>query len=495
MMSADSTRPQSLWVRLVFFFVLIAAATLLFFLLIFNYSFERHLQDYFREREETLNHQIATALEEYYAASGDWTGIRMPLFHIAMSTGTRLLLADEQGTLIFDSGQGRRRHMMMTPVESVDLSQIEAYRYQLEYENRQIGELIIAHPAIGISSAWRHQDLVFRRAIGRSLLWTGLIAFGVALILGILFSRRLSRPLEEVAGAAIQISRGDYSRQLPAYGNREFDDLAKSFNQMAGNLQELEKLRMRSVADLSHELRTPLTTLRSYVEAVREGVLPADEKNMGILLEEILHLNRVIADLDELAWAEGSGRSRQNREEIDLNRLLADKAASFKPLLQGKKIDLSIKLPAESLTVFQDPANLGKIIGNLLENAYRYTEPGGAVRIALQKNPVIDAEAILPLGQENIAGKEAQKRLEKMVMITVSDNGIGIKAEHLPYIFERFFRADYSRERASNRTGSGIGLALVKELTRAAGGMIMVSSEEGKGTTFYLYLPAKGSVK
>ncbi len=488
MKKIEQKLPLPLWVRLVFFFLLISAVILLLFQLIFNYTLERHLQAYTREREETLNEQIVGSLLQYYTATGSWSGIHMPLFHAALSTNTRLLLYDTEGQLIADTIQHRHRGMMMTPAGQPDLSGAETYQYAMGVEDKQIGELVIAHPLAEEGSAWREQDLIFQQTITRSLLWTGLIAISAALLLGVLFSRRLSRPLEEVSRAAVRITRGDYSRVLPTYHSRELNDLSQCFNQMAFHLQELEKLRKRSVADISHELRTPLTTLRSYVEAIKDGVLPADQKSMGILTEEIMHLNRVTVDIDELARAESTRLDQVNCESINLNQFLMDKIASFQPLFHKKGLNLNIFLPERPVTVFQEPTALGKIIGNLLDNAYRYTEPGGAVEVALQEKPVVNQESVSPLGQESLADEGAQQKLEGMFLIKVSDTGSGIKKEHLPYIFERFFRADPSREKDQSQPGSGIGLALVKELIRAAGGFILVSSQPGKGTTFYLYL-------
>jgi two-component system, OmpR family, sensor histidine kinase BaeS len=489
MTNTDLLNKKPLWTRLALYFLVVAAVTLLIFQLVFNYSLEKHLQTYIREREEALNRQIVSAVLDYYEENGSWTGIQMPLFHIALSTNTRLVLADETGRFLFDSGQGRRRQMMMTGVEEIDLDEAEAYHYQLNSGQAEVGKLIIAHKAVEKGTIWQEQDLVFKQTITRSLLMTGVVAVSIALILGILFSRRLSKPLEEVADAALVIASGNYSRKLPSYENRELAELSASFNKMATQLAELEMLRKRSVADLAHELRTPLTTLRSYVEAVRDGVLPANEQHLNILMEEIMHLNRVAADLDELTRAERSENGGRERESIELNRFLSDKAASFKLLFQDKAIELSLELPDEKLFVFQDPAVLGKIIGNLLDNAYRYTASGRAVKIKLQSEPVFDPQAVAPFGQATtLSGPGDLPDLSKLLMISISDSGIGINPDQLPYIFERFFRVDPSRERGTEG-GSGIGLALVRELVRSAGGLIQVASTPGKGTTFYLYLP------
>ncbi len=488
MTKIEQLKTLPLWVRLVIYFLLLSIIILLLFQIIFNYSLQRHLQTYIRGREEVLNHQIVSSLSEYYQATGSWAGVQMPLLHAALSTNTRLLLYNASGQLIGDTGQ-RRRHMMMVREQAPDLDNVRAYQFKIELDTNVVGELIIAHPITEASSVWLQQDLIFRRALTRSLFWTGLAAISAALFLGIVFSRRLSRPLEEITTATASITRGDYRHQLPSYQSKELDGLAQYINQLAAHLHELERLRKRSVADIAHELRTPLSTLRSYVEAVQDGVMPADDATLNILKEEITHLTNVATDLDELTRAENARDNHLNRETINMNQFLNDKVNSLKPRFHDKGVKLALSVPEKIIYSKQDSTVLRKIMGNLLDNAFRYTEPGGTVEVYLQDNPVeIDPFAVAPLGQDVTARDLSEKIIDDKFLIKVSDTGIGIKEEYLPYIFERFFRTDSSREREQSKAGSGIGLALVKELTRAAGGFILVNSRPVEGTVFYLYL-------
>ncbi len=489
MKKLEQLRIMPLWMRLVMYFLLLSLIILLLFQGVFHYSLDRHMEEYIREREEAINKQIVNSLREFYAINGSWDGIHMPLLHAALSTNTRLLLYDDTGRLIGDTGQQGRRHMMMVREQQPELSDVSTYRYVMGYNDTLIGELVIAHPMTAETSALLEQDQYFRRAITGSLVWTGLIAISAALALGIIFSRRLSKPLEDIARGASRITRGDYNLELPRYEGKEIDDLAGSFNRLAAHLHELEKLRKRSVADIAHELRTPLTTLRGYIEAIDDGVMPADPKTMEILLQEIMHLNRIASDLDELARAEGANRDQMKREPIKLGQFLHNKVSSFEPLYSKKNLALQLNITEQEIITEQDPAALGKIISNLLDNAYRYSDPGGSVAVNLYENPTVETNAVAPLGQKTPAPGELQAQLREMVLIEVADSGIGINEDNLPYIFERFYRADPSREKEQSQAGSGIGLALVKELVRASGGVILVSSKPGKGTTFYLYFP------
>jgi len=488
MMNAKRFRIQSFWVQLVVSFLVLTLISLLLFQLIFSYSLQEHMQAYTRGREDTLNSQIVTSLAEYYAISGTWSGIGMPLFHAALSTNTRLMLYDEGGQLVGDTGTGRR-HMMMVqePPPTPDAARI--FNFPIEVEGRTVAELVIAHPLTEETSVWLQQDLIFRRALTRSLIWTGLAAAGFAFLMGIFFSRRFSRPIEDFVQAADNITRGNYELQFPSHQSYELDHLAGSIKLLASHLSELEKLRKRSVADIAHELRTPLSSLRSYVEAIQDEVMPADRKTLAVLLNEITHLTNVANSLDELTRAENLQPDRSVYEAIDIKQLLKDKVATFKPRFKSKGIMLNLHLPKENILSKQEPTALRKIISNLIDNAYRYTNPGGMVEIVLENKAIPVPSAVAPLGQDIDFASMGIQHLENMFTIKVSDTGSGISADYLPYIFERFFRADPARGRDDERTGSGIGLSLVKELVRAAGGFILVSSRVGEGTTFYLYLP------
>lgn len=482
-----------IWLKQLFFFLLLAAAVLLPLQVLFNLSLERQFQNYIIEREVALNRRIIGSILDYYSYNGSWAGIQMTLRHLSMGTDTYLLLSSPEGQPLVDSAamRGHRGAMIGRPDLPPDGPQGGGYRVLLDLDETAIGQLYIEHLDQAKSGVWQEQDLVFRRALSSSLLWAGLLAAGAALILSIAFSRRLSQPLEEMSRAVKKVARSDYSPKLPAYDSRELNDLSANFNRMAEHLDELETLRRRSTADLSHELRTPLSTLRSHIEAIKDGVMEPDFETLNVISEEILHLGRVVNDLDELAQAEGRHNEQTHFEPVDLNRFLTDKAASFRPLCAQKRQHLGLDLPEQSVSVEQDPAALGKILGNLLANAYRYTAFGGVINVVLRQNAELDPDASPPIGAD-YGVESLQAKLHQFVQISVSDNGPGIDPGQLPYIFERFFRVDPSRERTPEHSGTGIGLALVKELARATGGAVLVSSSPGRGTTFHLYLRKYG---
>ncbi len=481
-----------LWFRLVLYFLFLSLATLALTQLVYNYYLDNHISRYVQEQEEAVNRQIMNSFVSYYDSNMTWSGIHMAASHISMSTNTNLALYSPAGDLIFDSSAFRGGQHMMGPRRFLQEQPPEEeyhYAFVLEADGEAVGELFVTHLERE-TGVMKEQDLLFRQALGGSLRWTTLLAALFALILSIFISRLLSQPLVTMTKVVKEVEKGALDRRLPPYHIGELQELSQSFNSLTEHLQKLEALRKRSAADLSHELRTPLTTLRSYLEAFDDGVLVPDKETLKTLHEEVMYLSQVVTDLEELFQAESQDKAlHQHRageyEVININDFLREKVAFFQPQFQGKNLQLALLLPDQGINICIKPLALGKIMGNLLSNAFKYTPAGGKVTVSLDPCPEGKKKGVNPLGENPLRVSTAPA--EEEILIIIEDSGIGIKEEDLPFIFERFFRADPSRGRSSG--GSGIGLALVKELVHSCGGEIRVKSKEGEGTTFYLYLP------
>jgi two-component system sensor histidine kinase BaeS len=281
-------------------------------------------------------------------------------------------------------------------------------------------------------------------------------AVGVATLLG----RRLARPLGEIGRAARRVAAGDYQARVPREGPEEIASLADSFNQMASSLEEGERLRREFITNAAHELRTPLTNLKGYLEGLRDGVIPADEATFVSLSEEVERLVRLAASLDALAA--GDTRDMAGRiTDVDLVAAIRSAADLASPGLERSGIALELQLP-DVLAAQADPDALAQVLGNLLQNATRYTPRGGRVTVRAERRP-------------------------QTVLVSVINSGSGIPAEDLPHVFERFYRVDKSRDQA--RGGAGIGLAIVKQRVEAAGGSVGADSAGGR-TRFWFSLPA-----
>ena len=274
--------------------------------------------------------------------------------------------------------------------------------------------------------------------------------------------RDMGTPLANVMAAADALAGGDLSVRAPEQGPGEFRRLARSFNRMAEELERAEQRRRNLTADVAHELRTPLHILQGNLEGILDGVYEASPEQINAMLEETHLLTRLIDDLQTLSQAEAGQLSLQ-MEQVDIGELLMDVNTSFYGLAEAESVRLRVELPETPLFASADAGRLDQVLSNLVANALRHTPPGG--RITLATEP-------LPPG----------------VRISVSDTGEGIAAEDLPYVFDRFWRGDRARTRATS-AGSGLGLAIARQLVRAHGGEITVESERGVETTFVLTLP------
>jgi signal transduction histidine kinase len=290
---------------------------------------------------------------------------------------------------------------------------------------------------------------------------TGLIALMVTFML----SRRVLRPVTALTDAARRMESGDLAVRVDAQsGGDEIGDLAHAFNAMASRLGENERLRRQMVSDVAHELRSPVTNLRCTLEAMQDGLQPMNRIAVDALHEEALFLQGLISELQDLALAE-AGRLDLHTEVADIEPIVRRAAAPF-VATRGAEIEIQIApaLPA----VHVDPARIEQVFRNLFSNARRHTPCDGRIVVT------------------------AEQGGESMVRISVRDTGQGIAPEHLPHVFDRFYRADSSRTRSTG--GSGLGLAIVRQLVKGHGGRIEVmSGGEGQGTTFVVWLPQWGS--
>jgi len=287
------------------------------------------------------------------------------------------------------------------------------------------------------------------------------VAAGVvaAAALALLLGQRLARPLVAIGRAARRIAAGDYTARVPRGGPEEIASLADSFNQMAAALEEQERLRSQFIANAAHELRTPLTNLQGYLEGLRDGVIAADPATFDSLWEEAERLRRLAASLDTLAEGDAA-TAPPRRIELDLAALIRTALELAAPGFERSRIGLATFLPP-TLMVLGDPDDLAQVLGNLLQNAGRYTPAGGQVTVRAE-----------------------QRRSD--VLVTIANTGEGIPPADLAHVFERFYRVDKSRDRAHG--GAGIGLAIVRQMIEASGGRVGAESSDGL-TRFWFSLP------
>jgi len=404
-------------------------------------------------------YQLQQPFAEYYERAGSWRGVES--FFAEMGPGMmqspamlvyhyNLILADEGGTVLLapDPRLLGRRLSQEALVAGVPIN----------VAGQRVGTLLSA----SLENAFNPLEQTFLGSISRSILIASLMAALGALIVGALLFRQLTQPLRRLARATEQIAsenRGPGPR-LPVHSKDELGQLSAAFNRMAERLEKSEKLRRQMIADIAHELRTPLTVIQGDLQALREGVFTPTPETLASIHDESLILTRLVNDLRELSLAE-AGELSLKKQLTNLSELIRRIAVNFQPQLNEKRIKLILEVPEKLPRLEIDPDRIGQVFLNLLSNAERHTPAGGQITVTVQ---------------------QTQTELQ----ISVADTGPGIAPEDLPYIFERFYRADKSRSRQSG--GSGLGLAIAKQLVEAHGGKIWAQSPPGQGTTFIFAL-------
>jgi len=303
----------------------------------------------------------------------------------------------------------------------------------------------------------------FRASFNEALMYAASAAMLAALALSFLFSRSVVAPVLAMSRATQRISDGRYEERVQSFGQDELAQLAVRFNQMAEKLDQIEAMRRRLIGDVSHELRTPLTAIKGSMEGLMDGVLPANDETYQQIHAEADRLNRLVDDLQELSRVEARAYQLDFRS-LDVSSLVQTVTKRLTSKAQAKRILLNFERTPDLPPVRADEDRAIQILTNLTGNALQYTPEGGQVTIST-------------------------KQVKNEIQVSIRDTGIGIPPEHIPHLFDRFYRVDKSRSRQSGG-GSGIGLTIARALVEVHGGRIWVESQgEGKGSTFNFTLP------
>ena len=481
---------RSLWLKLMGAFLLVVSIGGGIDTYLVSRSTRTQFSQYVNQNGRVFAQQIAPSLAQYYARQGTWQGVENLLNNpwggmmvndgmgmmgdenwgmwqewdsmggdMGMGStsspwnmmGLRLLLADAQGTIVADS----LAQDVGKTLSSDDLAAGEP----VLVGNQHVGTLLPLYAGTNVSNAAGD----FVSSVNHSTWLAGGIAALVALLLGSLLFFQIVSPVQRLTSAAQKIAAGDLSQRIPTQSRDEIGALATSFNQMADSLAQHEELRRNLIADVAHELRTPLTVIQGNLEAMLDGVLPTSAQEIATLRDETALLSRLVSDLRLLSLAE-AGQLKLERVKTDPAELVARAVEPFRLQAQSSQVELIIAIAPNLPSVHVDADRIAQVIRNLLSNALRHTPARGRVTVT--------------------CGKDKSQHL----LITVSDTGEGIPPDDLPYIFDRFYRTDKSRSRASG--GSGIGLAIAKQLVEAHGGKVWVESLPGQGAKFGLVLPS-----
>ena len=324
----------------------------------------------------------------------------------------------------------------------------------------------LARANVGATSAQIvHTEEAYQSANAISLSLALFTALVVAMAVNVYIARRMGRSVASIADAASEVAGGHYGVRVPSPAlGAEFDALALGFNQMAGRLGSVERTRRRLLADLGHEMRTPVATLEAYLEALEDGVATLDASTAALLRAQTRRLSRLSDDISTVSRAE-EGQVGLDMRPVQPRSVVTAAADAAAEAYQTKGVHLVTEIATGLPELPLDPERMGQVLGNLLDNALRHTPTGGTVTISA-----------------------ATSRRSGGVALSVADTGEGIPAEHLPHVFERFYRVDTARDRAHG--GSGIGLAIAKAFVEAHGGQLTATSPgTGHGSTFRIILP------
>jgi signal transduction histidine kinase len=470
---------SSLQFRLIFGFAVVLALAMGSVSAYARYAAEREIERFEEEliavRGERLERMINPFMTTSTLSTEHREELRKVLEQAGSLYGLRIGVTDQDGAIVVETHQAPDYAFFGAGFQrgdgSLDFQRDQFRKFKgsrpdsgiisITQGGSEIGTL--AFTAAGPDSFVRQepQAAAIVNNINSFLLWAGLAAGGAAIAFSVLLSRRTLSPLRSLQSAAERLGTGDLSQRVTVRRNDEIGDLAQTFNAMAEGLERAEEQRRSLMADVAHELRTPLANIQGYVEAMRAGLVAADEATIDTLHQQVLHLAHLIEDLRLLALAE-AGALRLAFEPGSLSDVARSPVEAVRPRAEAKGIALRIEAPPDLPRLPLDGARMGQVVGNLLENAIQHTPGGGSVDVTVEH-----------------AGPA--------VRLTVADTGAGIAPEELEQVFEHFHRVDPSRTRATG--GAGLGLTIAKQLVEAHGGTIRAESRLGEGSRFIVELP------
>lgn len=414
-----------------------------------NYALSRQFQNYLNQSQLNRERQIVQFLAEMYQDNGGWDNVATRLnMRRRIFFGTLRYIADSKGRVVLVVRFNRTPPRVDNALHS----------YPIIVENHQVGTAYFGQTRF--QNLLSRQDRLFREAINYSIFWSILITGIISILVAYIFAKRLAKPITEMNQLARNMTNGNLETRVNNLPQDELGELGRSINQLAEKLQQVQELRKKMTADVAHDLRTPLATVQSHLEGMIDSVIPASPENLESLLEEINRLTALVNDLQAIALTD-SAILKFKQETVNLESFLNDMVKKMEPLFTKKGVRLKLE-SSTPVQISSDHDALAKILDNLLSNALKFTPPGKKVLLQLESH-------------------------DNQVTIRVKDEGIGIAEDDLPFIFERFYRTDQSRNRDSG--GFGLGLTIVKELVVALNGTISVTSKLGEGSIFTITFP------
>lgn len=452
---------RSLATKLTLAFLIVGLTGALLVALVVRISTQRSFDRFLLDQNQQA---LLTNLTSYYSEYHTWDGVGNTLFLLPDGAlpdrgGSRpdsrrgfFTLTESDGRVIVGAPEQRGRTLSARELRN---------GMPIEVDGETVGWLLFS-PGVDRWAPGTPEGN-FLANLNRAILLSALLATGMALALGGFLAYTLTRSLRELTAATQELARGQLGSQVKVRTQDEMGDLAESFNRMSSELARANQLRQQMTADIAHDLRTPLSVILGYTEALNDKKLSPSPEMFQVMHIEAQHLNHLIEDLKMIALAD-AGELPLNRQLVNPHDLITRTAEVYREQAHQKDIQI-IAASADNLPAIRvDVERLAQVLGNLMSNALRYTPAGGKITLSAFAH-------------------------DRKVTLQIQDTGTGIDPKHLPFIFERTFRADAARQAETGE--SGLGLAIAKSLVEAHQGSIAVESRPGEGTVFTIILPAE----
>ncbi len=460
--------------RMTLAFALTAVMTAVVLSAVLAYVWGQQFQTYTRANMQRMVEQAAARLSQQYDDGKGWT--EEMLNYVETSSGSMkevgIRVVDGEGNVLYDdsyAGPDQRIHSIGQPQvylfpedeDAVVSADIYAGKNEGGEDAKRVGT--ITYWSVSSEGLLTQSDSSFRSSSYGAIVTAASLAVIFACIIGVFVANSLAKPIKRITSTAAQIRNGDLTARTDITGADEIGRLGETIDDMATSLERDIKLEHRLTSDVAHELRTPLMAMQATVEAIQDGVLPANQETLATVSIEVRRLSRLVDAILRLSRME-NGKTPLDIQKSDVVMLVENLVMAHRQLFQDSGIDLVFENNTGHDTFIAeiDPDLIREALVNLMSNAMRYTNEGGTVTVRLARG-------------------------RRDVLISVQDTGMGIAKEDIPRVFSRFWRSDASRERAAG--GLGVGLSLTKEIVDRHNGTISVDSEEGVGTTFTLNLP------
>lgn len=451
-------------------FAFIAFVTVILITLSANILINKQFEEYVAEKQKSFSDEMPLSIEpQYNSETKEWNIDYIHGFGMyALNNGYIIKLYDNNKEIIWDASNHDMTlcHKTMQNISSrmkesrpsLD-GEFSTHNYELWQNGELVGYLDVSYYG---PYYFNDNDFHFLKVLNAIIAVVGVIAVIGAVFAGIIFAKKISVPVVSVTNITKEISNGNYNKKIDTNEDTtEIAQLVQAVNHMSYMLNEQENIRKRLTSDVAHELRTPVANVSANIEAMVEGALEPDNARLESCYNELLRITDIISDLEKLRQIENE-KLVLERTSVDVKELCESVIQAFKAQLESKQISCTVN--ADHVSLMADRNRLYQVMANLISNAIKYTQNGGCINVDVVDN-------------------------KDFVAISVKDNGIGINESDLPFIFERFYRTDKSRNRTTG--GAGIGLAIVKAIVLAHGGEVSVESEEGVGSTFKVVLPQK----